>query len=45
VTYRWAVPGRGRPAPGAAKASRSAGFAVIRHHPGLLGLLGLRARR
>jgi predicted MFS family arabinose efflux permease len=41
LTYRWAVPGAGIPSAGRPKASRSAGFAVIRQNPSLLGLLVL----
>jgi DHA3 family macrolide efflux protein-like MFS transporter len=40
-TYRWAVPGAGRPNAERARASRSAGFAAIRRDPRLLGLLAL----
>jgi len=41
LTYRWAIPGGGVPPTARPKASRSAGFAVIRHDHRLLGLLGL----
>jgi predicted MFS family arabinose efflux permease len=41
LTYRFAVPATGRPPAEVPRTSRLAGFAAIRHHRGLLGLLGL----
>jgi DHA3 family macrolide efflux protein-like MFS transporter len=41
LTYRWAVPGPGRAPEDRPRASRASGFAVIRHHRALLGLLTL----
>ncbi|WP_083673227.1 MFS transporter [Micromonospora sp. CB01531] len=41
LTYRLAIPATGRTAPADRGSSRTAGFAVIRHDPALLGLLAL----